>query len=203
MIPKILHHIWVGPKPAPLHWMNTWPQQHPTWRYITWSDDTVFRRAWRNQRLVNAYADKGEWRGVADVIRYEILHELGGFMPGADSECQRPVDDLVNEFGVTAYAVYESEEAAPGLITPVYAAQPGAAFLEAMIEEIAGATPGEPWQHVGNAVMQRVYERGHWPDVRVWPSWMFNPDHYTGVRYAGPERPYAFQHWGSTKGKYA
>ena len=203
MIPKTLHHIWVGPRQPPLHWMSTWPRLHPRWRYITWNSETVFRRPWRNQRLVNAYRDQEEWRGVADVIRYEILHEMGGIMPGADSECLQPVDELVKEPGITAYAVYENEEAAPGLITPVYAAKPGAAFLEAMMQEIAGAKAGEPWQHVGNAVMQRVYERQEWPDTRVWPSWMFNPEHYTGVKHAGPEQPFARQHWGSTVGGYA
>jgi hypothetical protein len=71
-----------------------------------------------------------------------------------------------------------------------------------MIEKVAQATPGEPWQHVGNKLMQTVHESREWPDVRVWPSWMFNPDHYSGVTYTGPEKPYARQHWGSTKGKY-
>lgn len=202
MIPKILHHIWVGPRQPPLHWMSTWPRHHPRWRYITWNDETVFRRPWRNQRLVNAYRDQEEWRGVADVIRYEILHEMGGFMPGADSECLQPVDDLVTEPGITAYAVYENEKAAPGLITPVYAATPGAAFLDAMIQKISGAQAAEPWECVGNRPMQQVYESRDWPSVRVWPSWMFNPEHYTGARHEGPEQPYARQHWGSTVGAY-
>lgn len=203
MIPRILHHIWVGPKPPPLHWMSTWPRHHPKWRYITWNNETVFRRPWRNQRLVNSYRDQEEWRGVADVIRYEILHEMGGFMPGADSECLQPVDDLVKEPGITAYAVYENEEAAPGLITPVYAAKPGAAFLEAMIRKVSEASAGEPWKCVGNLLMQSTYEARKWPDVKVWPSWTFNPDHYSGVVHRGPEKPYARQHWGSTKGSYA
>ena len=202
MIPKILHHIWVGQKPPPKHWMDTWPKLHPTWRYVVWNDDTVFRRKWRNQRLVNAYADKAEWRGVADVIRYEILEDLGGFMPGADSECLRPIDDIVKEPAINTYAVYEHETAAPGLITPVYASLPGTQFLNAMIEAVSSAKPGEPWECVGNALMQKVYEGGRWPHVRIWPSWMFNPDHYSGAVYTGPEQPYARQHWGSTKGKY-
>jgi hypothetical protein len=123
-------------------------------------------------------------------------------MPGADSECMRPVDELLKDDGVTAYAVYEHETAAPGLITPVYAAKPGAAFLDAMIEKVAQATPGEPWQHVGNKLMQTVHESREWPDVKVWPSWMFNPDHYSGVTYTGPLVPYARQHWGSTRKIY-
>ena len=202
MIPRILHHVWVGPRPAPRHWMDTWPRLHPTWRYIEWTNDTVFRRPWRNQRLVNAYRDMKEWRGVADVIRYEILHEVGGFMPGADSECLRAVDELVREPQITAYCVYEHEEAAPGLITPVYAAAKGARFVNAMIEAVSSAQPGEPWECVGNRLMQKVYEERDWPSVRLWPSHYFNPEHYSGARYQGPDLPYARQHWGSTKGVY-
>jgi mannosyltransferase OCH1-like enzyme len=202
MIPRILHHIWVGDRSAPLHWMSTWPRHHPTWKYVTWNDDIVFRKRWRNQRLVNAYRDQCEWRGVADVIRYEILAEHGGFMPGADSECLRPVEELLEEEGVTTYAVAENEIAAPGLITPVYAAAPGSPFLEAMIQKVSEASAGEPWKCVGNLLMQSVYEAREWPDVKVWPSWTFNPEHYSGVTHTGPEQPYARQHWGSTKGKY-
>lgn len=202
MIPRTLHHIWIGPKAPPLHWMATWPRLHPRWAYKTWDNDTVWRRRWRNQRLVNAYRDQEEWRGVADVIRYEILHDEGGFMPGADSECLRPVDELFGDAWPTAYAVYEHETAAPGLITPVYAAVPGAQFLEAMIQKVSEASAGQPWRCVGNLLMQSTYEAREWFDVRIWPSWMFNPEHYSGAKHTGPEQPYARQHWGSTKGKY-
>jgi mannosyltransferase OCH1-like enzyme len=202
VIPKIIHHIWVGPRPAPRQWMETWPQTHPGWRYMIWDNETVFRLRWRNQRLVNAYRDQEEWRGVADVIRYEILHERGGFMPGADSECLKPVDELLEDDGITAWAVYENEQAAPGLITPVYAAQRGALFLETMIRKVSEASAGEPWKCVGNLLMQSVYESRPWFDVKVWPSWMFNPEHYSGLKYTGPEKPYARQHWASTKGGY-
>ena len=202
MIPKIIHHIWVGDRPAPRHWMETWPQKHPAWRYMIWDNDTVFRLKWRNQRLVNAYADQGEWRGVADVVRYEILAQRGGFMPGADCECLRPIDELFDDPGITAWAVYENERVAPGLITPVYAAKPGAAFLEAMIGKVSEAGAGEPWRCVGNLLMQSTYEARDWPDVKIWPSWTFNPEHYSGLKHTGPEQPYGRQHWGSTKGGY-
>ncbi len=202
MIPRIIHQIWVGPRPAPRQWMDTWRKHHPSWRYITWGDDTVFRRAWRNQRLVNAYRDREEWRGVADVIRYEILHEHGGFMPGADSECLRPVDELFDDAGIRAYAVAENEEVAPGLLTPLYASAPRSRFAAAMIEAASGAAAGEPWRCVGNLLMQNTYETRDWPDVKILPSWTFNPEHYSGTKHQGPEQPYARQHWGSTLGKY-
>ena len=107
MLPRIIHQIWIGPRPAPRQWLDTWREHHPDWRYRLWSNATVFYRPWRNQRLVNAYRDQEEWRGVADVIRYEILHEQGGFMPGADSECLRPVDELFKDSPASAWAVAE------------------------------------------------------------------------------------------------
>lgn len=203
MIPKLLHHIWVGPLDPPTQWMDTWPALHPAWTYKVWGNAELAARRWRNQHIITAYWHTNEWRGVADCMRYEILHEVGGFMPGADSVCERPVDALLLDPEVTAYAVYENEQAAPGLITPVYAASPGAAFLDAMIQQVSLAEPGEPWAHVGNKLMQRVYESRAWPDVKIWPSWMFNPEHYTGVTYTGSEQPYARQQWGSTKQAYA
>lgn len=33
------------------------------------------------------------WHVIADIIRYEVLLEYGGYMPGADSVCLRNIDD--------------------------------------------------------------------------------------------------------------
>ena len=33
------------------------------------------------------------WHIIADILRYEILYEYGGYMPGADSVCLRNIDD--------------------------------------------------------------------------------------------------------------
>lgn len=202
MVPKLLHQIWVGPKDPPRHWMETWRSYHPHWHYTLWDNEALHTRQWANKRILAEYVAQREWRGVADVMRYEILYEMGGFMPGADSECLRPVDDLLTEDGITTYAVYENEVVRPGLITPVYACQPGAEFVSVMLDRVSVAEAREPWEHVGNALMQRVYESRTWPNVRIWPSWMFNPEHYTGVIYDGRERPYAKQHWGSTTNAY-
>lgn len=37
------------------------------------------------------------WHVIADLVRYEILYEHGGYMPGADSVCLKPLD-LVRPF---------------------------------------------------------------------------------------------------------
>ncbi len=33
MIPKIIHQIWIGPKPAPTKFMDTWRDKNPDFEY--------------------------------------------------------------------------------------------------------------------------------------------------------------------------
>jgi hypothetical protein len=44
MIPKILHQIWIGPKPAPTNLMKTWKDKHPDFEYILWTEQEIQRR---------------------------------------------------------------------------------------------------------------------------------------------------------------
>ena len=36
MIPKIIHQIWIGPRPAPEKLMATWKEKNPSFEYIRW-----------------------------------------------------------------------------------------------------------------------------------------------------------------------
>ena len=53
------------------------------------------------------------------MLRYEILEEVGGFIPEADSICLRATDELWDKPDA-AYTVHESEVAKPGLVTPFF-----------------------------------------------------------------------------------
>ena len=85
-IEKKMTHIWIGPNPAPLKWMNTWPEKHPDWEYSVFTDEMLHKRKWYNQHLIEEYYRRHCWAGVADLIRYELIYERGGFWPEADSE---------------------------------------------------------------------------------------------------------------------
>lgn len=37
-IPRIIHQIWIGPKPAPTKFMDTWKDKHPDFEYIRWTE---------------------------------------------------------------------------------------------------------------------------------------------------------------------
>lgn len=203
-IPRLIHHIWIGPRPAPLHWMETWRAHHPDWDYRLWGDAEIFGRRFVNQNHINFYLQRKNWQGAADVARYEILHEQGGLMPGADSECLMPCGELFDDPSFDAYAVYENEQATPGLVTPLYACAPGSEFAAALIAGLqAKERVGEPWQTTGNQFMRDTIARGPWPRLKLWPSHYFNPVHHTGLRYDGNGPVYATQHWGTTRNAYA
>lgn len=132
-IEKIIHQVWIGPLPPPTKWMNTWKEKNPNWEYKLWTNKEVFSRKWKNQHLIDEYVRrydltkgrkpsqdtftsarglvfKGEkatlfaWHVIADILRYEILYEEGGYMPGADTVCLKSIDDKFQvDFG--AYTV--------------------------------------------------------------------------------------------------
>lgn len=203
MIPRNLFHIWVGPLPAPTRWMDTWRKFHPEWNYKLWDNDAVLGQSWENQKHIEHYWRLADWPGVADILRYEILWRFGGFMPGADSECLAPVDELLtHEFD--AFAVYEHERLRPGYVTPLYACSQRNEFARILIDGLSAKTKlGKPFLTTGNAYMQATIAAAQYPRLKIWPSHYFNPIHHTGAKYAGDGPVYAMQHWGTTHRAYA
>lgn len=214
MIPKIISQIWIGPVPEPIRWTRTWARLNPDWRYVMFGNKELYGRKWRNQRVIDHYLAKCEeveetgefvtsvgsrfsgekatlfaWHVIADVMRYEILHEIGGFMPGADTECLKPIP--ADAFGGAALYcvrtgnryVEQHERLMQKLINggftdprdavrfsrydplnaaPVMAAEAGHEFLGAVIEEIGRKSDdelGEAVNTTGNVLMGQVLRR--------------------------------------------
>jgi len=131
-IPKIIHQIWVGPLKPPKKWMQTWIDLNPDWEYRLWDNDKLKKTRWHNQHIIDEYIRRYEedvkyrangldkftsargatfigekatlfaWHVIADLMRYEILYRHGGYMPGSDSECIRPINAKFDgqDFGV-------------------------------------------------------------------------------------------------------
>ncbi len=197
-IPKIMHTIWVGEKPAPMKWINTWKEKHPDWTHIFHDNESIFGRTWRNQRLIDVYRERKNWPGVADLARYEILFEMGGAMHGADFICNQPIDELFTDPAYDCYTLYENEIAAPGLISPLFACTKGNAFANTLIEGLKDVEPGEPWKTTGNLYMQKQIERDMPATLKIWPSYTFLPVHWSGETYKGDGKVYGTHEWGST-----
>lgn len=205
MVPRILRHIWIGPHPAPTEWMQSWIDAHPGWKYELIDNAYVTNRRFRNQIQINEYFRRGKFAGVSDLIRYEILHEQGGFIAEADSLCLHPVDALFQD--ARAYTVYEHADGHTGMMSPFLACDAGNPVLAAVVHEMSKLVPSEmtmPWTTTGNGFLRRFFAQN--PEFKkkttIFPSHYFIPEHYKGAKYDGPDRIYARQLWATTMRSY-
>jgi len=207
MIPKLMHQIWVGPKPRPDKWLQTWQDKHPGWTYKIW-DNKDFNAQWKNKRHMQFYAAKGKWNGVADLMRYEILYRYGGILVAADSICLNPVDELF-ENDYKLYTINTGEyEGGPNLarnrgsVTPLYAAAPGQWFTERLVDDLyLTRNLYSPVRSTGNRFMQKQLW-AYKPRIKIWPMHLFISDHFNGWKYKGKDKIFARHFWGTTKNTY-
>ncbi|MBV9852076.1 MAG: hypothetical protein JO250_20615 [Armatimonadetes bacterium] len=138
-IPKIIHHIWVGPAPLPAparHYIGTWRHHHPGWRMRLWTDDNP--PPLRNRALYDGFTNPG---ARSDILRYELLARFGGVYADTDVECLRPLDPLART--ATAFlgdiAPQHTETGPQRLEIAVLAAAPGHPFFAQVLAHL------EPW----------------------------------------------------------
>jgi|TARA_B110000977_G_scaffold194633_1_gene271606 mannosyltransferase OCH1-like enzyme len=202
-IEKKMTHIWIGPKPAPLKWMNTWRDKHPDWEYSVFTDEMLWARKWKNQALIEEYYRRQKYAGAHDLIRYELIHEQGGFWPAADSVCLERCDELFSSPANHAYTVYESEKAKPGYCSPILAANAGNVVTGAIIDHLSRLRPNQlsdhPYISTGNFFLSKFLLPYIGNSVTIWPSHTLIPQWYgSNTRYNGPGKVYAEQYFGST-----
>ena len=146
--------------------------------------------------------ERALYAGVADLMRYEILYEFGGFLPEADSICLKNTDNLFNE--ASCYTVYENEMIRGKLVSPTIAAKPKDPFIKTLIDTLHETDPeklGDPWKYTGNLFCAQMIDK-HDPAITIFPSYFFNPIHYSGLLDEKYQDAYAVQLWGSTKKGY-
>ena len=202
-IPKIIHQIWIGPKPAPTDLMDTWRDKHPDFEYIRWSETELVERGFVSE-CQSQIDDMPEINGKADIYRWEILHKYGGIFVDADSVCVEPFDETF--LARTAFAGFENETIRKGLVaTGTMGFVPGYPLCRTAIDQISNSqidTTRRAWYTVGPGLLTRLLGAGKYRDFTVYPSFYFIPVHFTGVSYIGHKRVYAHQIWGNTKSLY-
>lgn len=201
LIPKKIHIIWIGPKEPPMKWINSWKVFHPDWEFTLWDNDKVFGRKWKNQKHIDYYLNnpiegKTRYEGVADLLKYEILYEEGGITPDADMECVANTEELYE--GYDLFGIYENEIKRPGFVQPLYGANKGSLFAKQLIDTLhAKDVLGVPWKYTGNRFMKEMIEK-HQPNIKIFPSHYFIPEHFTGEAYKGKDKIYARHYFAST-----
>lgn len=207
LIPKILHQIWIGPKPAPINLMNTWKEKHPDWEYILWNENEISRRGLKLE-CVEQINIIQEINGKADIIRWEILYKYGGYFVDADSICIEPFDDYFEN--KTAFATFENENVRAGLVaTGTMGFVPKHPMCYDIIQWIKNSKEAKQliqttraWYSVGPALITKMLDTGKYPDFAVYPSHCFLPIHFTGPTYEGHKKVYGYQEWGTAKQSY-
>lgn len=205
-IPKILHQIWIGPKPAPTKFMDTFRDKHPDFEYIRWTEAEIAKRGFKME-CMDAFNRMTEINGKADILRWELLYKYGGIFQDADSACIEPFDDTFLD--KTAFAGFENETAREGLVaTGTMGFPPRHLLCRAAIDwmltndSCPESCGKRAWYTVGPGLLTRLLETGKYPDFSVFPSYSFIPYHFTGIEYTGHKKVYCFQEWGSTKQNY-
>jgi len=206
-IPKNLHIVWVGPREAPESCIRSWQRLNPSWNFRLWGNDDVANCRWRLKHLLDWAMSHGKYSAASDLMRYEILFNLGGFYADADSTALRPLDDSLFERDFVA--CWSSEKYTPGLVANGFlASTPGNPILGRMIAELSaiGKWPRAwRWRKLKFKAVSAAEVSG--PDllsrhlrgassVAILPSGLFIPEHYAGSN-PQPEPPYATHHWGS------
>ena len=208
-IPKIIHQLWIGQKAAPTKFMDTWREAHEPlgFKYMFWNEKNISQNIDLGPVLQKLNSIE-EINGKADVIRWLILQKFGGIFVDADSICIHPFDEHILN-GVDAFAGWEQERIREGLAaTGTMGFTPYHPIVNSAIEWIkrnpisTKQTRKRAWFTVGPGLLTRICQMYNWENIKIYPSHYFLPFHYSGIKYEGHEKVYAYQEWGSTKQNY-
>lgn len=197
MIPKSLHQIWIGTRPAPLVWTETWRRMNPDFTYRLWDDEAIESFGLRNGAVYRRFLDAGLNDGAADVARAEILHVCGGVYADADSVALRPLGDAPF-MGAGFFAQREPTNEHPDLITNAFmGAIRGHTVLARYIEVLSRVRTLRPFRVSGPLALTEVLTGHVDADVMILPAWTFFTRSLVGDQQQGGGS-YAQHFWSTT-----
>ncbi|MFI5333810.1 MAG: glycosyltransferase family 32 protein [Chlamydiales bacterium] len=101
-IPKVVHFIWLGPKPFPpesVENVRTWIAHHPDWTVKFWTDrqrpvpchgmQKILVQDFPFTKLKRCYEQSENYGEKSDILRYEILYREGGVYADHDANSIR------------------------------------------------------------------------------------------------------------------
>jgi len=110
-VPKVIHFIWIGPKPFPresIENVRTWIAKHPDWTIKFWTDRErpLPHKHMQMARvqdlkfvgLYNCYKKSENYAEKSDLLRYEILYQEGGIYVDHDVKCFQSFEPLCKAY---------------------------------------------------------------------------------------------------------
>jgi hypothetical protein len=99
-IPRILHMIWLGPRPLPTTMTTTlesWRHYHSDWEIHVWREQDINFDLYNQDAF--SYAMQHSHYGMAsDILRLEILQKYGGVYVDVDYLCISSLNELEQHF---------------------------------------------------------------------------------------------------------
>lgn len=169
-IPRVFHFVWVGgvpPPPSVQVNMSRWLALHPGWDAKLWQEDNL------PVSLINqaAFAAALDPREKADVLRYEVVLQLGGVYAGAgrasltvillpapplqsfadlDFEPLRNIEPILR--GIDAFVAFENPDS---LCNGIFGAVP----RHVLLRRLVAGLPASVAEHAGGPVNDRTGPR--------------------------------------------
>lgn len=203
-IPKKLHFIWVG-SPMPDHLADNvyqWRKLHPDWQCHVWKERNLPEL--RNQDLFDKARELVPPDAVeqfrADLARYELLYDIGGFYADVDTRPMRSIEPALD--GVDVFAANEDRN---WVGNTYLGAVPGHRIFKDLVSGLAGNVRrlrGRRPNHLSGPRYLTPIWRTHGGYTAPTSQWF--PYSYTNVKNGsvpetfGPD-VYAVHQWHHTK----
>ena len=104
MIPKIIHHIWIGKKPFSdkfNQYKDSWHKQHPGWVFHFWTDDNLPEMP---EEIADIVQEEKYLVSIrSDILRLYVLSVYGGVYSDTDIQCLKPFDEFLRFDFFTGY----------------------------------------------------------------------------------------------------
>ena len=204
MIPRKLHHVWLGPRPVPEEWARVWQAMHPGWTQRIWREADIAGLEMPNRAAYEIFLASRNWHGASDIARVAILSQEGGVYVDIDS---RPLRSLEGApfMAVSFFAAYEPTPSLPGrLANGTIGAEAGHPIL-ATYARLVGEMENldEPWDTCGGTGLTAavlVHRRCCKP--LILPARTFYATDAHGRSVPGRETPYSEHFWATTNRVY-
>ena len=100
IIPKFVHHIWVGPNSFPFEYvefLNKWKLLYPEYNFILWNNELVESTKIITDDIKKYYYSDCNIALKTDLLRFKILEKFGGIYVDTDTEpLKRMPEEIVN-----------------------------------------------------------------------------------------------------------
>lgn len=211
MIPKKIHHIWVGNNPIPTEftsYIEMWRQLYTEYQFILWDDKLVDLENIIPIELESYYNDnKLPPAFRADILRYLIINKYGGLYFDTDFEPLKKIPDAFLNFDFIG-GIQNNGEIAIGF----FGSEPNSVLLQEVLASIPNSieyaklnafySPNEIYRITGpnffNNLVKKYIKRDNYfffTSEYFYPYW-FEEKHRRHERFdISSPLSYAVHHW--------